>query len=85
MGQNKHSFLTVSALGVVQFDPGCVDVKAKLTVLTGVVYKKINSFLLKSFCSASVFPGWAPRALTSTREKHSVCSGVALRIKQRGC
>lgn len=26
--------------GLVQFDPGCVDVKAKLIVLTGVVCKK---------------------------------------------
>lgn len=31
---------TVTALGAVQFDPGCVDVKARLTVLIGVVYKK---------------------------------------------
>lgn len=37
-GQNRHSFLT--ATGLLQFDPGCADVKAKLTVLTGVVYKK---------------------------------------------
>lgn len=39
-GRTKHSCQTVTALGVVQFDPGCVDVKAKLIVLTGVVCKK---------------------------------------------
>lgn len=40
MSGAEQAQLPSTALGVVQFDPGCVDVKAKLTVLTGVVCKK---------------------------------------------
>lgn len=39
-GAEQAQLAKATALGVVQFGPGCVDVKAKLTVLTGVVYKQ---------------------------------------------